>query len=67
MSSSDNIWVCLETLMREKNPRLVALVEAKDARHLLAVRDALKALATTRVTEGKIATAKHLLAEGAKR
>jgi hypothetical protein len=41
---------------------LVVIVEAADARYLLAVRDALKTLATaTRVTKGKIANARHLL------
>ena len=43
---------------REKNPRLVVIVETEDADHLLAVREALKALATTGVTKGKIANAK---------
>jgi hypothetical protein len=58
-----NIWSCLEQLKREKNPRLVVIVEAEDAKHLLAVREALKALATTRVTKNKIANAKELLAQ----
>ena len=39
------------------------IVEAEDAKHLLAVREALKALATTRETKNKIANAKELLAQ----
>jgi hypothetical protein len=31
-----NIWDCLETLMRENNPRLMVIVEIDDARYLLA-------------------------------
>jgi hypothetical protein len=58
-----NIWRCLEQFKHEKNLRLVVIVEAEDAKHLLAVREALKALATTRVTKNKIANAKELLAQ----
>jgi hypothetical protein len=58
-----NVWDCLETLKRENNPRLMVIIEMDDARYLLAVRDALKALATNRVTKGKIANAKYLLKE----
>lgn len=57
-----NVWDCLETLMRENNPRLMVIIEIDDARYLLAVREALKALATTRATKNKIANAKQLLA-----
>jgi hypothetical protein len=57
------VWHCLERLQRENNPRLVALIERKDAKHLLAVRAMLKAFVTTGVTKGKIATAKRLLAQ----
>jgi hypothetical protein len=58
-----NIWDCLEQLKRENNPRLMVIVEADDAHYLLAVRDALKALANARVTKGKIAHAQQLLAQ----
>jgi hypothetical protein len=56
------VWHCLERLARENNPRLVAIIEIKDARHLLQVREALKASATTGVTKAKTANAKRLLA-----
>jgi hypothetical protein len=62
-----NVWDALEQLKREGNARLVVIVEADDARHLLAVRDALRALATTRVSKNKIANAKELLALGSRR
>jgi len=38
------VWQCLERLAGENNPRLVALIEIKDAQHLLKMRAALKAL-----------------------
>jgi hypothetical protein len=60
------VWQCFERLQRENNPRLVALIERKDAEHLLAVRAALKVLTTTGVTKGKIANAKRLLATAMK-
>jgi hypothetical protein len=56
------VWHCLERLAHENNQRLVAIIEIKDAQHLLETRAALKALATTSVTKAKIATAKRLLA-----
>jgi hypothetical protein len=62
MKPKPGVWHCLERLRHENNPRLVAIIERKDARHLLAVRAALKVLATTGVTKGKIASAKRLLA-----
>ena len=39
------VWQCLERLAGEDNPRLVALIEIKDARHLLKMRAALQAQA----------------------
>jgi formate-dependent nitrite reductase cytochrome c552 subunit len=48
--------------VRRSQPGADFLV-AEDAKHLLAVREALKALATTRVTKNKIANAKELLAQ----
>ncbi|UPK03149.1 hypothetical protein [Bradyrhizobium sp. 170] len=57
------VWHCLERLARENNPRLVAIIEIKDARHLLETRAALTALVTTGISKGKIASAKRLLAK----
>ena len=58
-----NVWDALEQLTRENNPRLVVIVEADDARYLLAVREAMTALATPRMAKGKIANARHLLVQ----
>jgi hypothetical protein len=58
-----NVWDCFETLLRENNPRLMVIIETDDARYLLAVRDALRALTTNRITKGKIANAKQVLAQ----
>jgi hypothetical protein len=58
-----NIWDALETMQRENNSRLFVIVEAADADHLLAVRDALKALTRAGVSKGRIANAKALLAQ----
>jgi hypothetical protein len=57
------VWHCLERLTNESNPRLVVIIEKKDAQHLLKMRDALKALATGNVGKAKIAAAKRLLAQ----
>ena len=46
-----------------ENPRLVAIIEIKDAKELLEMRAALKALATGNVGRAKIAAAKRLLAK----
>ncbi|MBR0753464.1 hypothetical protein JQ604_14850 [Bradyrhizobium jicamae] len=56
------VWQCLEQLAREKNPRLVALIEIGDARHLLDVRAALEDLASGVVGKAKVARARKLLA-----
>ena len=56
------VWDCLRRLAAEKNPRLVAIIEIRDARHLLAVRAALKDLAAGPASKAKIASAKRLLA-----
>jgi hypothetical protein len=57
------VWQCLERLAGEDNPRLVALIEIKDARHLLKMRAALQALTLAGVTKAKIANAKRLLGQ----
>lgn len=57
------VWDCLGRLAREKNPRLVAIIEIKDAKQLLEMRAALKALATGNVGRAKLAAAKRLLAK----
>lgn len=63
MKTKLGIWQCLDRLMREGNPRLVVIVERKDARQLLATRAALKTLVTNGINKNKIATAKRLLAQ----
>ena len=63
MSKPLGVWHCLERLAREKNPRLVAIIEIKDARLLLETRAALQAMATGNVGKAKIAAAKRLLAK----
>lgn len=57
------VWQCLERLQRETNPRLVAIIERKDAEHLLAMRALLKALAVAAPSKANIAVAKRLLAQ----
>jgi hypothetical protein len=57
------VWQALERLQLENNPRLVAMIERKDAEQLLKMRAALKALVTTGVTKAKIVSAKRLLAQ----
>jgi hypothetical protein len=57
------VWHCLGRLAREKNPRLVAIIEIEDAKQLLQMREALEALATGNIGKAKIATAKRLLAK----
>jgi hypothetical protein len=57
------VWDCLERLQRENNPRLVALIERKDAERLLKVRNTLKVLVTAGATKKLIASAKRLLAQ----
>lgn len=57
------VWRCLEQLAGEKNPRLVALIEIKDAQHLLKMRAALQAMTQAGVTKAKIANAKRLLGQ----
>ena len=61
MSKPLGVWHCLERLAREKNPRLVAIIEI--ARLLLETRAALQAMATGNVGKAKIAAAKRLLAK----
>lgn len=61
IKSKMGVWACLERLAAEQNPRLVALIEIKDARHLLEVRAALREMATGTVGRTKIASAKRLL------
>jgi hypothetical protein len=61
MSTKLGVWKCLDRLARENNPRLVAIIEIKDARHLLAMRSALKTLATGAVSKENVARAKRLL------
>lgn len=63
MSEPLGVWHCLERLARENNPRLVAIIERKDAKHLLETRAALQALATGNVGRANIAAAKRLLAK----
>jgi hypothetical protein len=63
MSKPLGVWHCLQRLARENNPRLVAIIERKDAKHLLETREALKALATGNVGKAKITAAKRLLAK----
>jgi hypothetical protein len=57
------VWHCLERLQHENNPRLVALIERKEAEQLLKMRDTLKVLVTAGATKRLIATAKRLLAQ----
>jgi hypothetical protein len=57
------VWQGLERLAGENNPRLVALIEIKDAQHLLKMRAALKALTQAGVTKAKIANAKRVLGQ----
>jgi hypothetical protein len=57
------LWHCFEQLVRENNPRLVALVERREAEQLLRMRNTLKVLVTAGVTKRLIATAKRLLAQ----
>jgi hypothetical protein len=57
------VWHCLERLQREDNPRLVVLLERKDAEQLLAMRAALKSLIVSGASKDKIAMAKRLLAQ----
>ncbi|SIO49611.1 hypothetical protein SAMN05443247_06497 [Bradyrhizobium erythrophlei] len=57
------VWQCLERLAGENNPRLVALIEIKDAQHLLKMRAALKALTQAGITKAKIANAKRVLGQ----
>jgi hypothetical protein len=61
-----NVWDCFETLVRENNPRLMAIIETDDARYLLEVRDALKALTRAGVSKGRITNAKQLLVQPSK-
>jgi hypothetical protein len=55
------LWTALEALAREDNPRLVAIIEIKDARHLLKMRAALLALVTGAPSKEKVGNAKRLL------
>jgi hypothetical protein len=58
------LWQCFEQLAREKNnPRLVALIERREAEQLLAMRNTLKVLVTAGATKRLIASAKRLLAQ----
>jgi len=57
------VWHCLEQLQRENNPRLIALIERKDAEQLLKMRNTLKVLVTAGATKKLVATAKRLLAQ----
>lgn len=57
------VWQALEQLQRESNPRLIALIERKDAEQLLKMRNTLKVLVTAGATKRLIATAKRLLAQ----
>jgi hypothetical protein len=55
------LWHALERLRAESNPRLVAMIEGKEAEHLLAMRNTLKILVTAGATKRLTATAKRLL------
>lgn len=62
MKRKPDVWQCLEQLEREtNNPRLVVIIERGDARHLLAVRAALKTLMTADITKRKLTIARRLL------
>lgn len=61
--TSFGIWHCLERLQREQdNPRLFAMIERREAEHLIAMRNTLKVLVTAGATKKLVATAKRLLA-----
>jgi hypothetical protein len=57
------LWTALEALARENNPRLVALIERREAEQLLKMRNTLKVLVTAGATKKLVATAKRLLAQ----
>ena len=59
----NGLWHCLERLQHEENPRLVAILERKDADQLLKMRNTLKVLVTAGATKKLVATAKRLLAQ----
>jgi hypothetical protein len=61
MTTKQGVWKCLDRLARETDPRLVAIIEIKDARHLLAMRAALLALVTGVPSKEKVGKAKRLL------
>lgn len=58
-----SVWHCLERLAAERNPRLIALIEIKDAQQPLKLRTALQALAAGKASKAQIANAKRLLAQ----
>ena len=63
IKTKHGLWHCFEQLARENNPRLVALVERREAEQLLRMRNTLKVLVTAGATKRLIATAKRLLAQ----
>ncbi|TYL87386.1 hypothetical protein [Bradyrhizobium cytisi] len=57
------LWYCIEQLAREDNPRLVGLIQRKEAERLLQMRNTLKLLVTAGATKKLIASAKRQLAQ----
>jgi hypothetical protein len=57
------LWQAVEQLARENNPRLVALIERREAEQLLRMRNTLKVLVTAGATKRLVASAKRLLAQ----
>lgn len=61
-----NVWDALQQLCEEDNPRLFVMVEIEDARQIMALREALRAV-VTRGTEKKLNHARELLGMRPKR
>jgi hypothetical protein len=57
------LWHCFEQLAREKNPRLFAVIESREAEQLLRMRNTLKLFVTAGASKKLIASAKRLLAQ----